>query len=64
MVRWVKGSDMTRWIYLAAIALSIGAAAPAPAQTVGYADALGQLGQTCGADIAKTARGSISAAAG
>jgi hypothetical protein len=24
-----------------------------PAQTIGYADALGQLGTSCGADIAK-----------
>ena len=44
---------MTKWIYLAAIALTAGAAASAHAQTVGYADALGRLGQTCGADIAK-----------
>jgi outer membrane protein OmpA-like peptidoglycan-associated protein len=30
-----------------------GAAATASAQTIGYADALGQLGSNCGADIAK-----------
>lgn len=38
-----------------ALGLSIlaGAAVPASAQTIGYADALGQLGSSCGADIAK-----------
>jgi OmpA-OmpF porin, OOP family len=34
-------------------ALLFAAASPSQAQTVGYADALGRLGQTCGADIAK-----------
>src|SRR5687767_1385513 len=44
---------MSKLTYLAAVALLITAATPSNAQTVGYADALGQLGQTCGADIAK-----------
>ena len=38
-----------------ALGLSILAcsAGTAPAQTIGYADALGQLGTSCGAEIAK-----------
>jgi len=37
----------------AAAALLLTATSASHAQTVGYADALGQLGQTCGADIAR-----------
>jgi outer membrane protein OmpA-like peptidoglycan-associated protein len=44
---------MRRLMYLNAIAGLLFAATPSQAQTVGYADALGRLGQTCGADIAK-----------
>jgi outer membrane protein OmpA-like peptidoglycan-associated protein len=44
---------MSKLTYLAAAALLIATATPSNAQTVGYADALGRLGQTCGADIAK-----------
>ena len=44
---------MTKWIYLTALALTVASATASNAQTVGYADALGRLGQTCGADIAK-----------
>jgi hypothetical protein len=44
---------MRRLMYLNAIAGLLFAATPSQAQTVGYADALGRLGQTCGADIAR-----------
>jgi OOP family OmpA-OmpF porin len=40
-------------IAIAAFLLSVAAAPSSHAQTVGYADALQQLGQTCGGDIAK-----------
>jgi OOP family OmpA-OmpF porin len=39
--------------YALGLSILAGSAGTAPAQTIGYADALGQLGTSCGADIAK-----------